>query len=1091
MAVYDDQDQRQEGHHNPLTPEDDELRRLTGINPDEEGAMDREAHNGAAEDLARQQGLSQPLTDEKEDAPKPKSLTPGQLAGAETAAGGSASDGSSANNFGYRQEPQSKLAKARSKIKIKGKGKKGKFLLLGGGLGGVVIILVLILLLGSLLIPNFIQNVTEYEFARVARNMTRNEIQTGAEKYAIDASSASAKAQIQKQFSDDADNTLARLNNLRPSKIVNKLATTGQVQYEHTGGVLTKVTVNGIDYKLRPNSFFDGDKLHPIQLFKNRANAYKHIESLTLKSTRDLPGVTGTLIRGGVSRTIRDKLDIGLVGWLYKLYQGKSPTEARALEEKAAYNRTKDLSAASTADEEINKADQKANQQQTTDINNPKTLAKITQNNGENGVSDGAVSAITKALSGNVFKTIASSVSTILTIGLPFCIIYSGSLDKSQPTIDAQSNELQREFYATASQADQQKYGNTNAEAVGATNWKLNGATLNQSNAIKRASGQPVNTSGTESPQASANGQYKDLFSATLGYGAGSKALSGIASFVCPKLTSLPGIAALTVIGAGTSITGIKAAFAGGIKVTVKDAVKKIAAKFATGKAIKTTGKNALKKILGEGTKIAGIAGTTILAKFAVANSSGQAHNGTATGLQYDNEVDMGANLNANETERKEFYSQPLTTTQTNESDKLDRQNLAAQFKQQSAYQRYFALSNSQSLISRLGLNLYDTIYGKPIFSTFSSLTSKLFNPIAMLPHMFGSLNSSVALAASTGGADNSHYGIVQWGWPQTEVNLINNDPSYQPLENAKIFAQETAHYNATHPNCDFVTDIEVGQPHCPSPSGGPKKTCFTDSMGTLLADGAIQRDSNGNVNQDSGACAPHNLDQSQDFQGEKQAVFRYRLLYAYNCTLDNMEEIQAAGSQPVDMVNGTNNCPNNSPSNQSNGSGAATSSGSTTNAGTQQVAQQILTTKNISLTGRDVQQDIQDAANGKKGSAGVMTSSAILKLILTVGQKHKVTLSAIQSGGSGHCNNTAKASCPNDPHYNGDAVDFSQLDGKALTGRDSGSLAILSIAEGVLPSGSAIGQSQCGTTPPLPAGWTTFEDTCNHLHVQVPKGTS
>ena len=154
-------------------------------------------------------------------------------------------------------------------------------------------------------------------------------------------------------------------------------------------------------------------------------------------------------------------------------------------------------------------------------------------------------------------------------------------------------------------------------------------------------------------------------------------------------------------------------------------------------------------------------------------------------------------------------------------------------------------------------------------------------------------------------------------------------------------------------------------------------------------------------------------------------------------------------------------------------------------------LAQQILSNKNIQLTGRLVLQDVQAAANGQPGSAGVMTSSAILKLILAVGQSHSVTVSAIQSGGTGHCNNTPKAACPNDPHYTGDAVDFSALDGKALTGRDPGSIIIIQAAASILPSGSGIGQNNCGGhTPALPDGFITFPDSCNHLHIQVPKGT-
>lgn len=149
-----------------------------------------------------------------------------------------------------------------------------------------------------------------------------------------------------------------------------------------------------------------------------------------------------------------------------------------------------------------------------------------------------------------------------------------------------------------------------------------------------------------------------------------------------------------------------------------------------------------------------------------------------------------------------------------------------------------------------------------------------------------------------------------------------------------------------------------------------------------------------------------------------------------------------------------------------------------------QQLAQQILNNNSISLScySASVQQDVQNAAAGKPGTAGAPISSAILQLIATVGQDHNVCITAIESGGQGHTDGSL--------HYSGDAVDFGNLDGAALTGRDSASDKIIETAFNVLPTGSGIGQSQCGDTPNLPGGWTTFEDTCNHLHIQVARGT-
>lgn len=46
------------------TPDNDELRKITGIGADEESAMDREAHNGAAEDIAEKNDLDNRAGDE-------------------------------------------------------------------------------------------------------------------------------------------------------------------------------------------------------------------------------------------------------------------------------------------------------------------------------------------------------------------------------------------------------------------------------------------------------------------------------------------------------------------------------------------------------------------------------------------------------------------------------------------------------------------------------------------------------------------------------------------------------------------------------------------------------------------------------------------------------------------------------------------------------------------------------------------------------------------------------------------------------------------------------------------------------------------
>jgi flagellum-specific peptidoglycan hydrolase FlgJ len=158
------------------------------------------------------------------------------------------------------------------------------------------------------------------------------------------------------------------------------------------------------------------------------------------------------------------------------------------------------------------------------------------------------------------------------------------------------------------------------------------------------------------------------------------------------------------------------------------------------------------------------------------------------------------------------------------------------------------------------------------------------------------------------------------------------------------------------------------------------------------------------------------------------------------------------------------------------------------------ELARQILNTPNIDLTSFriSVYQDVVAAAAGQPGTAGAMTSPNILRLILAVGQEHKVLVTAIQSDGQGHCDNRSKAECPDEPHYTGDAVDFGSLDGATVDGRNAASQTIMNIAEQVLPAPAAFGQSECGSlNNPLPTGFAQFPDSCNHLHIQdVPAGS-
>jgi hypothetical protein len=150
-------------------------------------------------------------------------------------------------------------------------------------------------------------------------------------------------------------------------------------------------------------------------------------------------------------------------------------------------------------------------------------------------------------------------------------------------------------------------------------------------------------------------------------------------------------------------------------------------------------------------------------------------------------------------------------------------------------------------------------------------------------------------------------------------------------------------------------------------------------------------------------------------------------------------------------------------------------------------LAQQLLSDSRVDKSGRLVLTDLQNTAAGKPGSSGAPVSATLLRMIVTVAQRHTVTISALESGGSGHSANSL--------HYSGDAVDFARLDGHSLTGRDASSLAIISEISRLLPYGSGFGQSNCyapkQSKVSFPAGVSEFVDSCDHLHLQIPRNSA
>jgi hypothetical protein len=142
-------------------------------------------------------------------------------------------------------------------------------------------------------------------------------------------------------------------------------------------------------------------------------------------------------------------------------------------------------------------------------------------------------------------------------------------------------------------------------------------------------------------------------------------------------------------------------------------------------------------------------------------------------------------------------------------------------------------------------------------------------------------------------------------------------------------------------------------------------------------------------------------------------------------------------------------------------------------------LAQMLLANPRVTKNEAFVRHDLEAAARGAAGSAGRPIDAALLRMLVVLAQRHSFSISALESGGSGHARGSR--------HFTGRAVDINVLDGQHVNGRNAAALTIIATVAPLMPPGSRFGQSNCGPTPPLPAGVGTIPDGCNHLHIDLP----
>lgn len=933
-------------------------------------------------------------------------------------------------------------------------------LIVGGALSSTFIgalVIIAILLLGSLKIPNLMEHITSYQFARVTRQMSQSASRVNEAKLVIDAADQSTYSKFKARYYSQPTGKLAEkwsyFDKYRPQKVLNNLDKTSTFKLVYDDQtILGRKRLSGV--------IIDGGKPVPIEKptgasrfmpgakFKNNISYARKVAPALSERT----ATSGPIIRGLVAREVRQRLGIGLVAWKIGQFKGKNELQAKAEQARRLNSVVDDGKVQPSKSSLLNGTGERANAVEQANLaDDGKVVARLAND----GIDPEAAALIEKSIKPSLTSTIIGAVNPIYGILVPVCLVYDGSLESSGPTIDDQTLAQKKTYYYLASAADQQKNGyDVEQKGVSALNQQL--GDISTSNPELRASGQTVDTSSEISTQASANGTYSLLDAIFPGpiAAAGDKVAE-----TCPYITNTYLGVAVGIANIGLLIAslGTAAAPEGALEVASTGIIRtistKVTASVSSRVAARATAGQA--KVLATDAAISAgkIVGATLLAKLIIYLKMGSFNNGLQSNTDLVHAADSGGNMAAGDLSQKQFFAAPMAKAAV-VADARDNQawtNL--QRTDQSLSTRYIALDNPDSLLTKVAMLAQSRLGSKS-----TTFIPSLVKSLASLPSSLFASITGRSFAAEDVSSSKTYYGNVQFGYTSEEQALLTNNDSYHLLDNQKILEDsgKEPKIATIYAKCFGYTSDDQGNLTMDGPS-----------LGELLASGEIRRDGTGNVIDSDDDCSPSQLGINNTTYGD--LVFRWRVANSDTNALKQLTDLQDVTAE--ETTNSTEGSPE-------------TATGTPISGDAKIVAQAILANSNIDLTTyrTSVKADVEAAAAGRNGTAGVPTSVAILNLIAAVGKDHKVLVTAIQSGGQGHSATSL--------HYTGDGVDFGSLDGARLTGRDGGSITIINISAGILPSGSGIGQKQCGQLPGLPAGFNQFNDTCNHLHFQVPRGT-
>lgn len=908
---------------------------------------------------------------------------------------GRSSSGGASEAFGDSGDTDSNNAFGSGKSLYNGKGsrfnlrrylKKRNIIIAAPVAIAVGLLFLLMLIASSLKLPDIMQQITAYEFARSTTQFAQDSEEVTDESLALEATNDSTLQALKKNFTETVpslyknirDTTWGRLDAYRPSQVIETLGEKNGLTFNFktsfTGSrkILTSVSVEDVNkvvhtYEIPETTSFAKwvPGLNRVLETKNSTAFLSKSDFLSIVNNDMDANQVSTLVRGATLSKIIGIAGGSRAGWALSKFLGLDEEDSRIEASIQTYDATQ--AGATNPDDattsEIKDADSAASDATNTEVQDwqPGKSSELDQTV-NSGIDQGAEKAAEGAVDSNLLTTTLDFANPVYGIFTPLCIIYDGSVKQSQPTIDNQMNQEEDAFDQLNAEAGEQEKGDQSGDnateltnAVGGTNAEIGDTT--QSIPYQRSEGETPDTADQPAVEAGSDGSYTYSIEDALdlsgveatainilagGGGFTSADVDFVTQQVCSALTNTGVAAALAganlvaaILSFGATEAGEEAAGRGAVDFITAFA-KDIASNIIPDKTV-TEGTTVItrsalarakafvwEKGINLAKPFAYITSLTVLAKMIVDARSGEATNGLAQNSDLVNEADDGANIEGNKVEQSQEFGRPLLTSEVMQANKQSAQYVDAQNASKSFSERYFALSNANSLLSHMAIDLNGEISGG-FFNSIFKIATAIFRPFNAVGSLF-SLNNSAVAAPDPSTED---YGNVQFGWTQAEINLINSNTSYKPLENQHILdedengkvEQEIAQKYAM---CfGYSYDSSGNGDLDPTDPNGDLQLSASDSLGNLLAGtapappgvspptttGYIARNADGDViNVSSALCSPENLsydspdplaDNPWSTNGKTHdMIFRWRLAMAYDTTLDQLISEQSVVSQ-------------------------------------------------------------------------------------------------------------------------------------------------------------------------------------------------